>query len=85
MSCSLQAARTVLLVALALVMAASPAFAQGAGSSTTLSGLVVDAQGAVIPGADVVAKNNATAAEFRRSRTKRADSPSPPYRRAPTP
>ena len=64
MSCSLQAARRVLLVALALVMAASPAFAQGTGSSTTLSGLVVDAQKAVIPGADVVARNNATAAEF---------------------
>jgi hypothetical protein len=54
-----------LLVALALVMAASPAFAQGTGSSTTLSGLVTDAQKAVIPGADVLAKNNATAAEFR--------------------
>ncbi len=64
MSCSLQAARRVLLVALALVMAASPAFAQGTGSSTTLSGLVVDAQKAVIPGADVLAKNNATGAEF---------------------
>ncbi|HSP92625.1 MAG TPA: carboxypeptidase-like regulatory domain-containing protein, partial [Vicinamibacterales bacterium] len=64
MSCSLQAARRVLLVALALVMTASPAFAQGTGSSTTLSGLVVDAQKAVIPGADVVARNNATAAEF---------------------
>jgi hypothetical protein len=65
MSCSLQAARRVLLVALALVMAASLAFAQGTGSSTTLSGLVTDAQKAVIPGADVLAKNNATAAEFR--------------------
>ena len=65
MSCSLQAARRVLLVALALVMAASLAFAQGTGSSTTLSGLVTDAQKAVIPGADVVAKNNATGAEFR--------------------
>ena len=65
MSYSLQAARRVLLVALALVMAASLAFAQGTGSSTTLSGLVTDAQKAVIPGADVVAKNNATAAEFR--------------------
>ena len=64
MSCSLQTARRVLLVALALVMAASPAFAQGTGSSTTLSGLVVDAQKAVIPGADVIARNNATAAEF---------------------
>ena len=65
MSCSLQAARRVLLVALALVMAASLAFAQGTGSSTTLSGLVTDAQKAVIPGADVLAKNNATGAEFR--------------------
>ncbi len=59
MSCSLQAARKVVLVALAMLMATSLAFAQGTGSSTTLSGLVVDAQKAVIPGADVVAKNNA--------------------------
>ena len=65
MSCSLQAARKVLLVALALAMTASLAFAQGTGSSTTLSGLVADAQKAVIPGADVLAKNNATGAEFR--------------------
>ena len=65
MSCSLQAARKVLLVVLALAMTASLAFAQGTGSSTTLSGLVADAQKAVIPGADVLAKNNATGAEFR--------------------
>lgn len=65
MSCSLQAARRVLLFALAMVMAASLAFAQGTGSSTTLSGLVTDAQKGVIPGADVLAKNNATGAEFR--------------------
>jgi len=50
---------------MALVMATSLAFAQGTGSSTTLSGLVTDAQKAVIPGADILAKNNATAQEFR--------------------
>ena len=65
MSCSLPTARRALLVALALVMTASLAFAQGTGSSTTLSGLVTDAQKGVIPGADVLAKNNATAAEYR--------------------
>ena len=65
MSCILQAARRILLVAMALAMTASLAFAQGTGSSTTLSGLVTDAQKAVIPGADVLAKNNATGAEFR--------------------
>ena len=64
MSCSLQAARKFGLVALAMLMATSLAFAQGTGSSTTLSGLVVDAQKAVIPGADVVAKNNATGTSF---------------------
>ena len=63
MSCSLQAARRILLVAMALVMTASLAFAQGTGSSTTLSGMVTDAQEAVIPGADVLAKNNATGVE----------------------
>ena len=64
MSCSLQAARRVLLVALALVMAASLALAQGTGATTPLSGRVVDTTGAVIPGADVTAKNNATAATY---------------------
>ncbi len=43
----------------------SPALAQGGGTTTSLSGLVVDTSGGVIPGADVVAKNNATTAEFR--------------------
>ena len=64
MSCSLQAARKVLLVALALVMTASLAFAQGGSATTTLSGRVADATGAVIPGADVTARNNATAATY---------------------
>jgi hypothetical protein len=47
------------MILLLFVSAGSPAFAQG--GSTTLSGVVVDAQGGVIPGADVVVKNNATA------------------------
>ena len=43
-----------------LVMASPPAYGQGAGVSTSLSGLVVDTSGGVMPGVDVVAKNNAT-------------------------
>jgi hypothetical protein len=37
----------------------APAFAQG-GSTSTLSGIVVDSSGGVIPGADVTIKHNAT-------------------------
>jgi len=48
-----------LMVCLAvLVMATTPAFGQGSGS--TLSGVVTDSGGGVIPGATVVVKNNAT-------------------------
>ena len=43
-----------------LAMAGTPAFGQ-VGAATTLSGVVTDDQGGVIPGANVVAKNNATA------------------------
>ena len=42
-----------------LVMAGTPAFGQ-IGAATTLSGVVADDQGGVIPGASVAAKNNAT-------------------------
>ena len=52
----------VVLLAL-VVVSRVPAFGQGSASST-LAGVVVDAQGAVIPGADVAVKNNATAATF---------------------
>jgi hypothetical protein len=48
---------------LALTLLASPAFAQG-GGGTTLSGSIVDSSGGVIPGADVAAKNNATATVY---------------------
>jgi hypothetical protein len=40
------------------------AYAQG-GATSSISGIVTDAQGAVIPGADIVAKNKATNAESR--------------------
>jgi hypothetical protein len=48
--------------ALALVFAlmASPVFAQGGSSSATLSGVVVDKDGGLIPGATVVVTNAAT-------------------------
>jgi len=53
-----------LAVALLPALASTSAFAQG-GVTTSLSGTVVDTSGAVIPGADVLAKNIATTAESR--------------------
>lgn len=50
----------VLLLAI-LALGVAPAFAQSGSSNATLSGIVTDAQGGVIPGANVTAKNNATA------------------------
>ena len=52
--------RFILAIVGLLAFAASPALAQGGGTASSLSGLVVDTSGAVIPGADVVAKNNGT-------------------------
>ena len=43
-----------------LVIAGPPAYGQSGGVTTSLSGLVVDSSGGVMPGVDVVAKNNAT-------------------------
>jgi hypothetical protein len=40
-------------------------YAQGGGSTSSLSGVVVDASGGVIPGAEVLVKNNATGAEYK--------------------
>ena len=51
--------RVFLLLVLAAMVAASPAFAQG-GSTSTIAGTVTDTSGAVVPGADVVIKNVAT-------------------------
>ena len=40
------------------------AYAQGGGATTSLSGVVADSSGAVIPGANAVVKNNATATVY---------------------
>ena len=50
------------LAVLMTAMFGASAFAQG-GATTSLSGTVTDASGAVIPGADIKVKNSATAAE----------------------
>ena len=52
-----------LIVTLA-ILAASGAYAQGGGATTSLSGTVSDSSGAVIPGATVSVRNNATSTEF---------------------
>jgi hypothetical protein len=46
-------------LALALALASAPASAQG-GATSPISGIVVDTSGALLPGADVTVKNNAT-------------------------
>jgi hypothetical protein len=48
-----------------LTMAGSLAYGQGGATTSSLTGVVTDSSGAVIPGADILAKNNATAGEFR--------------------
>ena len=54
-----------ILLCVALLMSVSNmAYAQG-GTTATLSGAVADSSGGVIPGADVLAKNNATGTEYR--------------------
>ena len=53
----------VLLLAI-LALGVAPAFAQSGSFNAPLAGIVTDAQGGVIPGANVVAKNNATAVTF---------------------
>lgn len=50
----------VFILAAGLAMAPHLAFAQG-GVAASLSGTVIDSTGAVVPGADIVVKNNATA------------------------
>jgi hypothetical protein len=46
------------------VATTTPAFAQGGGATTSLSGTVTDTSGAIIPGANVAIKSNATSTEF---------------------
>ena len=52
-------------VVVCLTMAGSLAYGQGGSTTSSLTGVITDSSGAVIPGADVLAKNNATAGEFR--------------------
>jgi hypothetical protein len=53
-----------LLAALMCVAAGGTAWAQGGSTASSIIGTVTDASGAVIPGATVVVKSNATATEF---------------------
>ena len=54
----------LLFAALVLLLATgSPTFAQG-GATSTLTGMVIDSSGGVVPGADVVVKNDATGTIF---------------------
>ena len=47
-----------------MALVAAPVYAQGGGATSSLTGIVTDASGAVIPGADVKAKHVGTSAEF---------------------
>ncbi|HVL66237.1 MAG TPA: TonB-dependent receptor [Vicinamibacterales bacterium] len=56
--------RAGLIAALLIAVVGPPVFAQGGSTASSIIGTVTDASGAVIPGASVVVKNNATATEF---------------------
>ena len=56
--------RALLAAVLMIAMATASAFAQGGSGTTIITGTVADGSGAVLPGASVVAKNNATAEEL---------------------
>lgn len=55
---------TLAFAAIILMCCTVAAYGQGAATTTALSGLVVDASGAVIPGADIKVKNNATGEQY---------------------
>jgi hypothetical protein len=55
----------LLSVMLYLSLISTFAFAQGGGMTSSISGVVVDTSGGVIPGAEVTVKNNATSSEFK--------------------
>jgi hypothetical protein len=52
------------ILAAALAMSSGAAYAQGGGTTAPLTGLVSNRTRAVLPGADVLVKNNATSARF---------------------
>src|SRR5918993_219474 len=56
--------RALLAMAILLAMTSASAFAQGGSGTTIITGTIVDTSGAVLPGASVSAKNNATAEEL---------------------
>jgi hypothetical protein len=58
--CLLRLVSTVTFIAIAGVLA----YGQG-GATSSLTGVVLDSSGSVIPGADVTVKNNAVGAEFK--------------------
>lgn len=58
-----QIVASILVLLGLLTLAPAYAVAQGGSTTSSLSGLVVDSTGAVLPGADVVAINNATTAQ----------------------
>src|SRR5690242_15154688 len=49
---------------LLVLLCSATSYAQGGSGTTIITGTVTDASGAVLPGATVVAKNNATAEEL---------------------
>src|SRR5712691_10870149 len=55
--------RVIVLIAV-MAFAGSAAFAQGAGDVAALSGVVVDASGAPVPGANVLVKNEGTGSSY---------------------
>ncbi len=55
----------LLSVTLFLALVSTFAYAQGGGTASSLSGVVVDTTGGVIPGADVTVKNVGTGGEFK--------------------
>ena len=59
-----QQVRSWLAAIVMIAVAATSAFAQGGSTTSQIVGTVADASGAVIPGATVVAKNNATQTEY---------------------
>ncbi len=55
----------LLFLMLCLALATTFAFAQGGGTTSSISGVVVDSSGGVVPGADVVIKNTDTGGEYK--------------------